>query len=231
MSTATDVDALRRMMPPPENGGRAVGWDGMAQTWGRPFPLDYQRFMETYGAGVVGDVLVVVAPQQKAPLSEAGWDGMVEETGNAEDAWADSYKTPELEGTSPRLIAWAATSSAGGSEPIATEDAVQDARVPRLDSLQESFAVGAEAGLPRMSERPERKILRQEYVVVVVRKDGDDPGLVVLRLAQAVRPEAVAGVPPVHDVEPLVPIDASLEGFMEQDVDVARIYGEVPEPL
>lgn len=37
---------------------------------------------------------------------------MAEETGNAEDAWADSYKTPELEGTSRRLIAWAATSSA-----------------------------------------------------------------------------------------------------------------------
>ncbi|MGI5419199.1 hypothetical protein [Actinomadura luteofluorescens] len=34
MSTATDVDALRRMMPPPENGGRAVGWDGMAQSGG-----------------------------------------------------------------------------------------------------------------------------------------------------------------------------------------------------
>ncbi|MEV0667153.1 hypothetical protein ACIBI3_38655 [Actinomadura luteofluorescens] len=101
MSAATDVDALRRMMPPPESGGRTVDWDGMAQSWSRPFPLDYQRFMETYGAGVVGDVLVVVAPKPKAPLSEAGWDGMVEETGNAEDVWADSYKTPNWRGRPP----------------------------------------------------------------------------------------------------------------------------------
>ncbi|GAA4314226.1 hypothetical protein BJY14_005022 [Actinomadura luteofluorescens] len=48
MSTATDVDALRRMMPSPESGGRAVDWDGMAQSWGRPFPLDYQRGMAKF---------------------------------------------------------------------------------------------------------------------------------------------------------------------------------------
>jgi len=68
--------------------------------------------VEVYGAGVVQDFLVVLAPQPNVPLSEAGWDGMVEETGNAEDTWADAYKSPELDGASPRLIAWGAAASA-----------------------------------------------------------------------------------------------------------------------
>ena len=68
ISTAADVDALLRLMPPPENGRSAVDWDRMAQSWGRPFPPDYQRFIEVYGAGVVQDFLVVLAPQPKAPL-------------------------------------------------------------------------------------------------------------------------------------------------------------------
>ncbi|POX52531.1 SMI1/KNR4 family protein [Streptomyces sp. Ru71] len=112
MSTAADVDLLMRLMPPPADGGRTVDWDEMARSWGRPFPPDYMRFMEVYGAGVVQDFLVVVAPQPNGPLAEVGWDGMVEETGNAEDTWADAYKAPGLEGTSPRLIAWGAASSA-----------------------------------------------------------------------------------------------------------------------
>ena len=87
MSAATDVDALLRMMPPPQHGGRAVDWEVMARSWGRAFPPDYRRFIEVYGAGTIEDFLVIVAPQLNAPLEQAGLDGMVQETLTAVDTW------------------------------------------------------------------------------------------------------------------------------------------------
>ncbi|MFI6744257.1 hypothetical protein ACIBI9_66345 [Nonomuraea sp. NPDC050451] len=110
MSTAADVDSLLRMMPPPEDGGTVVDWPRMAESWGRPFPPDYQRFMEVYGAGVVQDFLVILRPEPKAPTTQ--FDGMLVETANAEDTWQDVYKAPELEGASPLLITWGVAASA-----------------------------------------------------------------------------------------------------------------------
>ncbi|MFF3127403.1 hypothetical protein ACFVRD_35065 [Streptomyces sp. NPDC057908] len=111
MSTAADVDSLLRLMPPPEDGGTAVDWTRMAETWGRPFPLDYQRFMEVYGAGELGDFLVILEPEPKAP-SPTQLEGMLVETGNAQDMWPGVYKAPDLEGTSPKLITWGVAASA-----------------------------------------------------------------------------------------------------------------------
>ncbi|MFJ5850820.1 hypothetical protein [Streptomyces sp. NPDC092903] len=112
MSAATDVDALLRLMPPPQDGGTAVDWEAMARSWDRPFPPDYRRFIEEYGAGTIEDFLVIDAPQPKAPLEEAGLDGMVQETLTAEGTWGIADKAPELEGTSPRLINWGVDSAA-----------------------------------------------------------------------------------------------------------------------
>jgi hypothetical protein len=112
MSAATDLDALLRLMSPPQDGGTAVDWEAMAQSWGRPFPPDYRRFIEEYGAGTVQGFLVVDAPQLKVPLEEAGLDGMVQETLTVEGAWELADKSPELEGTSPHLINWGVDSAA-----------------------------------------------------------------------------------------------------------------------
>ncbi|MCO1577211.1 SMI1/KNR4 family protein [Crossiella sp. SN42] len=112
MSSAADVDVLVTLMPPPPTGGPPIDWAEIARSWQRPFPPDYRRFIQVYGAGTVEDFLEVVPPQPKAPLHEAGWDGMVHETGNAEDTWEMAFKSAELAGTSPSLIAWAASSGA-----------------------------------------------------------------------------------------------------------------------
>ncbi|MGW1003125.1 hypothetical protein [Streptomyces sp. NPDC002520] len=112
MSARADVDALLRLMPPPRDDGTSVDWEGMALSWGRPFPPDYQRFIEEYGAGTVQGFLVVDAPQAKVPLEEAGLDGMVQETLTVEGAWELADKSPVLEGTSPRLINWGVDSAA-----------------------------------------------------------------------------------------------------------------------
>jgi hypothetical protein len=162
MGTAAEWDVLLRLMPPPADGGRVVDWDRMARSWGRPFPPDYRRFMAVYGAGVVEDVLVVLAPQPKAPLAEAGWDGMVEETGNAEDTWADADKSAELAGTEPRLIAWGADSGADllcwdatGEDPAAWPVLVFDRgaiRFRRYDCGMSGFLVRLLRG--DLGERP-----------------------------------------------------------------------------
>jgi hypothetical protein len=106
------VDALLRLMPPPQDGGKAVDWEAMARSWGRPFPPDYRRFIEEYGAGTIEDFLVIDAPQPKVPLEEAGLDGMVQETLTAEATWDIADKPLELEGTCPRLINWGVDSAA-----------------------------------------------------------------------------------------------------------------------
>lgn len=112
MSTAADLDALQRLMPPPASDAPAVDWDRLADTWGRPFPPDYQRFMAVYGPGTVQDFLSILEPEPKAPLSEARMDGMLEETANAEDEWAEVGKAPRLEGADPLLITWGVAASA-----------------------------------------------------------------------------------------------------------------------
>ncbi|MEU8526930.1 MULTISPECIES: hypothetical protein [Streptomyces] len=111
-STSADVDELRRLMPPPAGDTRPVDWTRLADTWERPFPPDYRRFMAEYGPGTVQDYLSVLEPEPKGPLDQARMDGMLEETANAEDEWADGGKSPELEDTEPLLITWAVSASA-----------------------------------------------------------------------------------------------------------------------
>ncbi|MGI8308103.1 hypothetical protein [Saccharopolyspora hattusasensis] len=53
---------------------------------------------------------MILGPEPKAPTMQ--FDGMLEETANAEDTWQDAFKAPELEGASPLLITWGVTASA-----------------------------------------------------------------------------------------------------------------------
>ncbi|MFD6415741.1 hypothetical protein [Streptomyces sp. NPDC060194] len=112
MSELSDLDALRRLMPPPTDGGTTVDWDAVAASWGKPFPPDYQHFMEVYGAGAVQNYLSIGRPEPKVPLGRAPRDGMVIETANAEADWETEGKTPELEDTSPALIVWGVAATA-----------------------------------------------------------------------------------------------------------------------
>lgn len=91
--------------------GTRVDWDAVTASGGRPFPPDYQRFMEVYGAGVVQNYLSINKPEPKVPLSQAQRDGMVIETANAAD-WETEDKASGLEGTSPRLINWGVDATA-----------------------------------------------------------------------------------------------------------------------
>lgn len=106
MSSAIDVDSLMELISPPQIGGITVDWERIARSWGRPFPADYQRFIEVYGAGAIQDFLVIIPPQLKEPPEDAGWNGMVHETDTAEDTWNATSKPSELEGNSPNLITW-----------------------------------------------------------------------------------------------------------------------------
>ncbi|GAA4225475.1 hypothetical protein FHR32_002195 [Streptosporangium album] len=112
MSAAADVDVLQRLMPPPADGGTAVDWACITESWGRAFPPDYVRFMQVYGAGAVQNYLSIDEPEPKTSLSEARRDGMVVETANAEADWESEDKSPELEGTSPLLITWGVDATA-----------------------------------------------------------------------------------------------------------------------
>ncbi|MFJ5829122.1 hypothetical protein [Streptomyces sp. NPDC093089] len=112
MSEPTDLDALRRLMPPPKDGDTTVDWAALAASWGKPFPDDFRRYMEVYGAGAVQKYLSIGRPEPKVPLDRAPRDGMVIETANAEADWETEEKTPELEGTSPVLITWGVSATA-----------------------------------------------------------------------------------------------------------------------
>ncbi|WP_030549302.1 hypothetical protein [Streptomyces albus] len=80
MSEPTDLDALRRFMPPPAEGGARVDWAALTTSWGKPFPPDYRHFMEVYGPGAVQNYLSIGRPEPKVPLDQAPRDGMVIES-------------------------------------------------------------------------------------------------------------------------------------------------------
>jgi hypothetical protein len=104
--------ALQQLMPPALEPDLTVDWDRMRESWGTEFPADYRRFMEVYGPGTVQSYLVVQDPEPRGGPRRSQFGGMQHETANAERSWALASKSPELAGSSPRLIAWGADSSA-----------------------------------------------------------------------------------------------------------------------
>ncbi|MEU4692321.1 hypothetical protein [Actinoplanes sp. NPDC023714] len=95
------IETLERLVPPPSGGVPPVDWAAA----GLAFPADYRRFVDRYGAGSIGDYLDVLLPE---PLEgTAARAGMQAETRMAVFQWGDTPKPAALEGTAPRLIAWA----------------------------------------------------------------------------------------------------------------------------
>ncbi|MFF8382025.1 hypothetical protein ACF07V_38700 [Streptomyces sp. NPDC015661] len=111
MSGESVGEALRYLVPPPAEGGTPLDRDRMRASWGREFPADYRKFVETYGAGSVEGCLVIQQPAYKDAEPTSPYGGMLLETINAEAAWARERKSPQLEGTDPVLIAWGVTTS------------------------------------------------------------------------------------------------------------------------
>ncbi|MGW6497715.1 SMI1/KNR4 family protein [Nonomuraea angiospora] len=103
---------MQQLVPPPADGGIAVDWARITESWGRAFPPDYVRFMQVYGPGAVQNYLSIDEPEPKLSLSQARRDGMVVETANAEADWESEDKSPELEGISPLLITWGVDATA-----------------------------------------------------------------------------------------------------------------------
>lgn len=104
------METLRGLMPPTAETDTSVDWARIRESWGSDFPGDYRRFIETYGAGTAENYLSVLKPEVKG--EEPARDGMLMETLNAEDAWEEVPKSPELSAASPELIAWAVDASA-----------------------------------------------------------------------------------------------------------------------
>jgi hypothetical protein len=59
------IDALRTVLPPPASPvdpGDAGRWADIERQVGTPLPSDYKEFVAVYGAGKIGDLLLVLNP-------------------------------------------------------------------------------------------------------------------------------------------------------------------------
>ncbi|WP_328912053.1 MULTISPECIES: SMI1/KNR4 family protein [unclassified Streptomyces] len=119
-------ELLRGLMPVTAESDTSVDWGRAEESWGKTFPPDYRKFIETYGAGVIENYLVIFKPEFKGGQPESDYGGMIPSTLDAEGAWVDYEKSPELQGAAPELIAWGGDSSAdllcwdaSGSDPEA----------------------------------------------------------------------------------------------------------------
>lgn len=106
-----DLEALRRMMPPPAAPDTAVDWGRLGSSWGKDFPPDYRQFMDVYGPGTIQNYLVIVEPAPKGTPSDP-LTGMAHETANAELLWTKVRKEPGLAGVEPLLVGWGVDASA-----------------------------------------------------------------------------------------------------------------------
>jgi hypothetical protein len=110
MAEPSELETLLGLMPPVTDSDTEVDWDRMAESWGRPFPFAYRRFIEIYGAGSIQANLAISQPETKGPPDDDA-DGMRADTALAEVLWAESRKAPDLSGATPRLITWGVDSS------------------------------------------------------------------------------------------------------------------------
>jgi hypothetical protein len=62
MAGRADMEALRRLLPPPATGGDDVDWDRLAESTGWVFPQDYKEFVRVYGGGDIDDYISVSTP-------------------------------------------------------------------------------------------------------------------------------------------------------------------------
>lgn len=103
---------LGRFMPPVAETDTHVDWAVLGESWGSPFPADYQRFIATYGAGSADNYLAVFKPECKGGQTGSGYGGMLLSTADAEFSWRGTARSPELQEASPELISWGCDASA-----------------------------------------------------------------------------------------------------------------------
>ncbi len=106
------METLRELMPPTAASDTVADWERLSESWGKEFPVDYRQFIDTYGAGAIQEFLEIQKPEPKEDVPESSTGGMLHETANAEYAWAEMRKSPELGRATPELIAWGADASA-----------------------------------------------------------------------------------------------------------------------
>jgi hypothetical protein len=111
MPEPAELEALLRLMPPETESDTVVDWDEIAESWGRPFPAAYQRFIAIYGAGFIEDYLVIGTPEPWVEPPDGNDNDMRAGTAFVRGLWQDSRKERDLEGAAPWLIRWALDSS------------------------------------------------------------------------------------------------------------------------
>jgi hypothetical protein len=111
MPEPVELEALLRLMPPETESDTVVDWDEITESWGRPFPAAYQRFIAVYGAGMIEDYLVIGSPEPWVEPPDGDDNDMRAGTAFARVLWQECRKERDLDGATPRLILWALDSS------------------------------------------------------------------------------------------------------------------------
>lgn len=111
MPEPPELEALMRLMPPETESDTVVDWDEIAEWWGRRFPIEYQRFIAVYGAGMIENFMGIAMPEPWAEPPDGDNADMRAGTALARRLWQETRKDPELEGTNPLLILWAQDSA------------------------------------------------------------------------------------------------------------------------
>ncbi|MBO1337376.1 SMI1/KNR4 family protein [Streptomyces sp. VRA16 Mangrove soil] len=99
------------VMPATHGVNENIDWAAVEGIWGTRFPADYMAFMETYGAGDIGEEVGVLLPVPR-PDVYRDWDGLHGETENARLTWEMERDLSDLDIDPGSILAWGVTSGA-----------------------------------------------------------------------------------------------------------------------
>lgn len=104
MAVHPDVAELLRVVPADRRGGEQIDWLAAEAVLGTRLPSDYMSFLDTYGAGDIGE-LVIVPP---LPVEVPGWEAchMATASRNLRTLWAADSGVPGVDATGGTVLAW-----------------------------------------------------------------------------------------------------------------------------
>ncbi|OAH13409.1 SMI1/KNR4 family protein [Streptomyces jeddahensis] len=111
MSGNPETAALAEIVPTAQGVDEQIDWGELEEIWGTRFPTDYVAFMETYGAGLLSEEIVILLPVPR-PDSYSDGTGLRNETLNARGTWEMLGGRVALDVDPDSLLAWGVTSGA-----------------------------------------------------------------------------------------------------------------------
>ncbi|OKK15705.1 hypothetical protein AMK16_27480 [Streptomyces sp. CB00455] len=100
-------------MPVAHGVDERVDWGEVEAAWGTRFPLDYVRFMEVYGAGVISEYISILLPALRADgYPYTAGPGLQDETENARYTWEMERDDADFDVDPESIVAWGVTSGA-----------------------------------------------------------------------------------------------------------------------